>query len=66
MSDRVSIAEAALRLDVSAETIRRWIHEGEFPNAYKKRPTAKNSAFVIPLSDITNFEARRHENNSKE
>ncbi len=57
--DSISAVDAAKRLGVSAMTIRRMIRAGEFPNAYKSRPLAKTSPYIIPLSDIEAFEQQR-------
>jgi len=62
MSEQIfSIQQTAQRLDLSAETVRRMILEGEFPNARKKRPEKETSPYTIPLSDITAYERKRQE-----
>ncbi len=61
-SEKISVVEAAKRLEVSTETIRRMIRNNELPNAYKSRPLAKNSPYVIPVADIIAIEQQRHGN----
>ncbi len=55
----MSVAMAAKRLGVSTETIRRMIFAGELPSAYRSRPSAKTSPYVIPLADIVAIEEQR-------
>jgi len=50
--------QAAKRIGVAGKTIRRWIHEGEFPNAYRLSSRPK-SPYRIPIEDIEAYEARR-------
>ena len=50
-------AEAAKRLHVHPDTIRRWIKDGYFPNARKLGPTPK-SRYAIPEEDIIALERK--------
>jgi excisionase family DNA binding protein len=59
-NNNLSVLQVSERLGVDRETVRAWIHAGEFPNAYKTRPSAKTSPFVIPEADVIAFEERRH------
>jgi len=56
-----SVKEAAERLGVGTTTVNRWVKLGEFPNAYKLNPRAKNSPFRIPEEDIVAFEEERQQ-----
>jgi hypothetical protein len=52
--------EAAERLGVHSRTVVRWIEQGHFPGARKVNPFAKKrSPYIIPLSDIEQFEKTR-------
>jgi excisionase family DNA binding protein len=57
--EKLPISKVAKRLGVDRETIRLWIHDGEFPNAHKLRPSARTSKFVIPESDVVAYEERQ-------
>jgi len=52
-------AEAAERLQVSPRTITRWIDKDYFPGAFKINPEVDNAPFLIPVSDIEEFERKR-------
>jgi transposase len=56
MTEYLSTQEAASRLQVSAETIRRMISEGIFPHARKQRPEKRTSPYQIPLANILSYE----------
>lgn len=61
LPELLSVAKVARRLGVTPRTIVRWIREEvAFPNAYQKNPNLKTSPFVIPLSDVEEFESQRH------
>lgn len=53
----LTVTEAAERLLVEPRTVRRWIEEGEFPNAVKTRQFRGH--YRIPESDIVAFENSR-------
>lgn len=55
----LSTIEAGERLGVHDLTIRRWIEEGRFPNAFRKNPFNDKSPYRIPETDIKAFEAER-------
>jgi len=57
--------EVAARLGVTSVTITRWINKGHFPNAYKLGPYRK-SPFVIPESDVLDFEAKYRRRNHQD
>lgn len=50
-----SVAQLAIRYQVTEVTVRRWIDDGLFPGARKKGPY-DNSPYVIPLSAVESFE----------
>lgn len=54
----LSVAQVADILQMSGETIRRMIDDGDFPNARKLRPNLKTSPFRIPRSDVTAYQQR--------
>lgn len=52
----ISTTDLADELDVSLETVARWIGEGRFPGAFKRRarwcvPIAEAERFVVGLQD---------------
>lgn len=55
----LSTAEAGKRLGVHHLTIRRWIDEGLFPNAYRKNPRNERSPYRIPETDVERLEQQR-------
>jgi len=55
MGKLLKTTEAAERLHVHPDTVRRWIKDGRFPNARKLGPTDK-SPYAIPEADIAAFE----------
>lgn len=61
MSDFLSAAEVAKRLNVTPRTIVRWIEAGHFPGAIKVNPYAKNSPFIIPKTSVASFEEKRNQ-----
>jgi len=56
--ENLSTTEVADRLDVHRNTVISWIRKGYFPNA-RKVGLGKNSPYVIPESDVTEFEEMR-------
>lgn len=56
MTEYLSTAEAAERLQVSHATMARWIRLGHFPNARQKNPLLITSPYIIPIEDIEKFE----------
>jgi len=59
MEMKFNTRQVADRLQVTPQSVTRWIREGKFLNAVKVNPTAGNSPYIIPLSDIEQFERRR-------
>ena len=58
----LKLTEAAERLGVSYKTMYRWVTDEEhdrFPNVIKMDPYSKTSPYLIPVSDIEAFEAKR-------
>lgn len=56
----LSVSDVAKRLGVNHRSVARWIQKGiAFPNAYKKNPMLKNSHYVVPVSDVEEFEESR-------
>ena len=56
--ENLSTTEVADRLEVHRNTVISWIRKGYFPNA-RKVGLGKNSPYVIPESDVTEFEEMR-------
>jgi len=63
MSNLIRVSEAAKTIGVSASTIRTLINNGIFPGARKIDPSAKNSHWMIPESEIKSY---INENNKPE
>lgn len=62
MSEQIfSVQQAAERLGMSVETIRRMILEGQFLGARKMRPEKVTSPYVIPECDIQAYERKKQE-----
>lgn len=57
----LSASQVADRLSVTSRTVRRWINDGHFPNAFQLNPSLANSSFVIPIRDVERFEEQRRE-----
>lgn len=51
--------EVAQRLDVAYPTVTLWCRRGLFPNAIRGPKTGKGAIWLIPESDLTNFERPR-------
>jgi predicted site-specific integrase-resolvase len=53
------LPDAAKRLGVSKRTLYRYIDKGYFPNVVKADPFVENSHYLIPVSDVEDFEELR-------
>jgi excisionase family DNA binding protein len=62
MDKDLTISEAAARLKVHSRTVQGWIDQGYFPNAYKMG-LGLTSPWLIPESDVQEFDAERRKNN---
>lgn len=47
--------EVADKLSVAYQTVMAWVYQGKFPNV-QKEDTPRGSYYLIPQSDIDNFE----------
>lgn len=47
----LTVEQVAQRMDRGPRTVRAWLAEGAFPNAFKLR----GKSWLIPLSDVTAF-----------
>jgi predicted site-specific integrase-resolvase len=54
MSEKLTTAQVAERLDVSHPTVKLWCRQGKFPNALLEEET-RGPVWRIPVSDLTNF-----------
>ncbi len=54
MSEKLTTAQVAERLDVSHPTVKLWCRQGKFPNASLEEET-RGPVWRIPVSDLTNF-----------
>lgn len=54
--EHLTTIETASRLGVTPQAITKWIRTGKFPNAQKINPAIKKSPYIIPVSDIEEFE----------
>lgn len=59
MTNNLSVKETSRRLEVTPQTIVRWIHRGHFPGAHKLDPTTSNSPYRIPEDDVNAFHQSR-------
>lgn len=65
--DRYSVKQAAIRLSITTITLRNWIKQGLFPNAYKLNPFASyRSPWRIPVSDIEMLEGSMINSNQQQ
>jgi hypothetical protein len=55
MSDRLTIAQAAERLNVAQPIVNLWCRQGKFPNAVLE-VTRRGPVWRIPESDLKDFE----------
>ncbi|MGH9900694.1 MAG: helix-turn-helix domain-containing protein [Pyrinomonadaceae bacterium] len=55
MSDRLTTAQAAERLNVSQPTVKLWCRQGRFPGAVLVQ-TKRGPVWMIPESDLKDFE----------
>jgi hypothetical protein len=55
MSETLTTAQAAERLNVAQPTVKLWCRQGRFPNA-KREETARGPVWQIPAADLKNFE----------
>lgn len=55
----MTTGEVGDRLGVDPTTVLRWIHDGVFPNAYRKNPRSKRSHWLIPEGDVQSLEEER-------
>ena len=60
MDGYLNTSQVAERLGVTERTITRWVIDNYFPGAFKLNPNAEKSAYVIPVSDVEAFEAKRN------
>ena len=60
--DYRTVSELAKRWDVTDRTIRNWIADGVFPNAYKVG--LGKSHYRVPINDVVAFEKARRINPS--
>lgn len=58
MEKQFTVEELAVRWQVTGRTVRNWVEEGAFPNAYRIGPGRK-SPIRIPASDVEEFERNR-------
>jgi len=63
MSNKLfTTSEAATFLNCSREAVVDWFNQGEFPNAFKLNPNARNSPIKIPEGDVYTFKKKRDRN----
>jgi len=55
--EELSVSQAQGLIAATAQTWRRWLRDGEFPNAYK-RGGGRSCRWMIPLGDIDAFKRR--------
>ncbi len=48
--------EAAKRLEVTSQTITRWVEAGKFPGAFKANPSIRTFSYLIPVKSVENVE----------
>ena len=58
MEPTITIAEAARRLSVSEETVRRWIHQGHL-HGFKANPELVNSPWQVTTASIETLIEKR-------
>ena len=58
--DELRVGGVAQRLNCSPTKVRTLIDEGRFPNARKLDPLKKTSPYLIPVSDVVQFEKDRY------
>ena len=56
--DYYTVIELAKRWDVTERTVRNWIADGAFPEAYKIG-LGKGSHYRVPVADVIVFEKAR-------
>jgi predicted site-specific integrase-resolvase len=54
MSETLTTAQAAERLNVAQPTVKLWCRQGRFPNAVLEQ-TARGPVWQIPASDLKDF-----------
>jgi excisionase family DNA binding protein len=54
MSEKLTTAQVAERLDVSRPTVKLWCRQGRFPNALLEEET-RGPVWRIPESDLKDF-----------
>jgi len=55
MSEKLTTAQVAERLDVSHPTVKLWCRQGKFPHA-ELLETQRGPVWQIPAGDLTDFE----------